>query len=254
MTEELKNLLEEKVAQYNVPAFVANDPLSIPRRFTAKEDVEIAAFLTATISWGNRKAILKSADKMMGFLENNPADFVRNFKAKDLDFIRTQTIHRTFSGEDLAEFLLALQRIYSGGNSLENMMLPAENETDYYHSLHRFRQIFTAEISPRTLKHISSTYKNSPAKRLMMFLRWMVRRDAAQVDLGIWQKHSPAKLSVPLDVHSGRMAREYGLLSRSRNDWKAVAELDSALRKFDPKDPAKYDFALFGMGVNKDFS
>lgn len=254
MTEELKNLLEEKVAQYNVPAFVENDPLSIPRRFTRKEDIEIAAFLTATISWGNRKAILKSADKMMGFLENDPADFVRDFQPKDLNFIRKQTIHRTFSGKDLAEFLLALQRIYSAGQSLESLMLPAKYEQNYYHALHRFREIFTAEFSGKTLKHISSTYKNSAAKRLMMFLRWMVRRDAAQVDLGIWKKHSPAILSIPLDVHSGRMAREYGLLSRTQNDWKAVAELDAILRKFDPNDPAKYDFALFGMGVSRDLT
>lgn len=254
MTEDIKNLLEEKVSLYNVPSFVENDPISIPWRFEAKADIEIAAFLTATISWGNRKAILKSADKMLGLLDHSPADFVQNFGPQDLHSIRRQTLHRTFSGEDLAAFLKGLQAVYQTGDSLEYLMLPAAEETDYYHALHRFRQAFTEGFPAKSFKHVSSTYKNSSAKRLMMFLRWMVRRDAAGVDLGIWTAHDPARLSVPLDVHSGRMAREYGLLGRRQNDWKAVAELDAVLRTFDAQDPARYDFALFGMGVNRDFS
>lgn len=251
--DELKIFLDEKADFYNVPDFIENDPISIPHRFSQKQDIEIAGFLAATISWGNRKSILKSAEKMLNFMDNSPYDFVLNFKPKDLQSIENQSIHRTFSGEDFAEFLKNLQRLYRENSSLENLFILKENEANFYHSLERFRNMFLAENQQhRCRKHISSTYKNSSAKRLMMFLRWMVRQDKKGVDFGIWQELSPKNLSIPLDVHTGNISRKLGLVSRKQNDWKTVEELDMAIRKMNADDPAKYDFALFGLGVSKE--
>ncbi|QOR74315.1 TIGR02757 family protein [Cruoricaptor ignavus] len=251
--DELKIFLDEKADFYNVPDFIENDPISIPHRFSQKQDIEIAGFLAATISWGNRKSILKSAEKMLNFMDNSPYDFVLNFKPKDLQSIENQSIHRTFNGEDFAEFLKNLQRLYRENSSLENLFILKENEANFYHSLERFRNAFFAENQQhRSRKHISSTYKNSSAKRLMMFLRWMVRQDKKGVDFGIWQKLSPKNLSIPLDVHTGNISRKLGLVSRKQNDWKTVEELDMAIRKMNADDPAKYDFALFGLGVSKE--
>lgn len=251
--DELKIFLDEKADFYNVPDFIENDPISIPHRFSQKQDIEIAGFLAATISWGNRKSILKSAEKMLNFMDNAPYDFVLNFKPKDLQPIENQSIHRTFNGEDFAEFLKNLQRLYRENSSLENLFILKENEANFYHSLERFRNKFLAENQQhRSRKHISSTYNNSSAKRLMMFLRWMVRQDKKGVDFGIWQKLSPKNLSIPLDVHTGNISRKLGLVSRKQNDWKTVEEVDMAIRKMNADDPAKYDFALFGLGISKE--
>lgn len=248
---ELKDLLDAKVEQYNTPDFILNDPIQIPHRFSAVQDIEISAFLTATITWGNRKSIIKSADKMMQLLGDAPFDFVQNHTAKDLDFIEKQTVHRTFKGEDLVFFIHRLRLLYQEQPSLEHFFLPLEHEINMKEALHRFRQKFLSENPHRAFKHVSSTYANAPAKRLMMMLRWLVRRDHKGVDLGIWKKIPTEKLSLPLDVHVGNLARTYGLLTRKQNDWKAVEELDYILRKMDAVDPAKYDFALFGMGINE---
>lgn len=251
--DELKIFLDEKADFYNVPDFIENDPINIPHRFSQKQDIEIAGFLAATISWGNRKSILKSAEKMLNFMDNSPYDFVLNFKPKDLQSIENQSIHRTFNGEDFVEFLKNLQRLYRENSSLENLFILKKNEANFYHSLERFRNKFLAENQQhRSRKHISSTYKNSSAKRLMMFLRWMVRQDKKGVDFGIWQKLSPKNLSIPLDVHTGNISRKLGLVSRKQNDWKTVEELDTAIRKMNADDPAKYDFALFGLGISKE--
>lgn len=251
--DELKIFLDEKADFYNVPDFIENDPINIPHRFSQKQDIEIAGFLAATISWGNRKSILKSAEKMLNFMDNSPYDFVLNFKPKDLQSIENQSIHRTFNGEDFVEFLKNLQRLYRENSSLENLFILKKNEANFYHSLERFRNKFLAENQQhRSRKHISSTYKNSSAKRLMMFLRWMVRQDKKGVDFGIWQKLSPKNLSIPLDVHTGNISRKLGLVSRKQNDWKTVEELDMAIRKMNADDPAKYDFALFGLGISKE--
>lgn len=252
--KELKNFLDEKADFYNNPTFIENDPVQVPHQFSLKQDVEIAGFLTATISWGNRKSILKSADKILNFMGNSPYDFVQNFGEKDLILIEKQTVHRTFNGEDLAMFLKNLRRIYKENPSMENLFLLKEDETNFYHSLHHFREAFLGENHRhRSSKHISSTYKNSAGKRLMMFLRWMVRNDKRGVDLGIWQNISPKHLSIPLDVHTANISRKLNLIQRRQNDWKTVEELDAVLRKFNAEDPAKYDFALFGLGVSGDF-
>ena len=250
---ELKDFLDEKADFYNAPEFIDNDPVQIPHRFSLKQDIEIAGFLTATISWGNRKAIINDAEKMLDFMEQTPYDFIRNVSLKELQTLENRSIHRTFNGEDFKEFILNLKRIYNENESLEHLFLVEEHEGNFYHALERFRQNFIGNVQHRSHKHVSSTYKNSSAKRLMMFLRWMVRKDRKGVDFGIWKDIDPKNLSVPLDVHTGNISRKLNLIQRKQNDWKTVEELDSVLRKFNADDPAKYDFALFGLGVSKDF-
>ena len=251
---ELKDFLDEKADFYNAPEFIDNDPVQIPHRFSLKQDIEIAGFLTATISWGNRKAIINDAEKMLNFMEHSPYDFVCNVSVKELESLKNRSIHRTFNGEDFREFILNLKRIYHNNDSLENLFSIHGNETNFYHSLERFRHIFLGDVQHRSHKHVSSTYKNSSAKRLMMFLRWMVRKDRKGVDFGLWENIDPKNLSIPLDVHTGNISRKLSLIQRKQNDWKTVEELDSAIRKFDSADPAKYDFALFGLGVSGDFN
>jgi uncharacterized protein (TIGR02757 family) len=250
--EELRGFLNEKADFYNSPEFINDDPVQIPHRFSLQQDVEIAGFLAATISWGNRKAILKSADKMLDFMGNSPFDFVMNFTEKNLSQIENKAIHRTFSGEDFIYFIRRFRDVFEKYGSLEMLFKTEENETDFYHAIERFRIEFLLPEKHRSHKHVSSPYKNSSSKRIMMFLRWMVRKDNRGVDLGIWKNTEAKFLSIPLDVHTGNISRKLGLLTRSQNDWKSVAELDLAIRKFDAQDPAKYDFALFGIGVTKD--
>ena len=251
--KDIFDLLNEKAELYNSPDFITDDPIQIPHRFSLKQDIEIAGFLTATISWGNRKSIINDAEKMMNFMGNSPYDFIQNVSEKDLKPLEKISIHRTFNGEDFREFILNLKRIYSQNESLESQFLIQENEENFYHSLHRFRQNFIGSTIHRSQKHVSSTYKNSSAKRLIMFLRWMVRSDKKGVDFGIWENINPKYLSIPLDVHTGNISRKLNLVQRKQNDWKTVEEMDAALRKFNAEDPAKYDFALFGLGVSKDF-
>ncbi|MEC5156152.1 TIGR02757 family protein [Chryseobacterium sp. MP_3.2] len=250
---ELKDFLDEKADFYNNANFIEHDPIAIPHRFSLKQDIEIAGFLTATISWGNRKAILNDAEKMMSFMENSPYDFVQNVSVKELKSLEKISIHRTFIGEDFREFILNLKRIYTENETLENLFLVNGEELNFYHSFHRFRENFIGENLHRSKKHVSSTYKNSSAKRLMMFVRWMVRNDNKGVDFGIWKNIDQKFLSVPLDVHTGNISRRLELITRKQNDWKTVEELDVILRKLNPNDPAQYDFALFGLGVSKDF-
>lgn len=252
--EFLKDFLDEKADLYNHIDFIQNDPIQIPHRFSLKQDIEISGFLTATISWGTRKSIINDAEKILTWMGNSPYDFVLNFQEKDMDFFNHNSVHRTFNKEDLNYFIRNLSRLYKENNSLENLFLLKENETNFYHSLDRFRTEFFRENEiHRSTKHVSSTYKNSAAKRLIMFLRWMVRQDRKGVDFGMWKNINQQYLSIPLDVHTGNISRKLNLIQRKQNDWKTVEELDSVLRKFDDKDPAKYDFALFGLGIDKEF-
>jgi len=250
---ELKEFLDEKVILYNNPKFIESDPIQIPHQFSKKEDIEIAGFLAATISWGNRKMIIKNASKMMDLLDNSPHDFVINHTEKDLKSL-DNFVHRTFNSVDLQQFISSLKHIYTQHKGLENVLKVDEKETDYKNAIHHLKDIFF-EIphQQRTQKHVSDPLKNSAAKRINMFLRWMVREDNSGVDFGLWKTHKPANLSCPLDVHSGNVARKLKLLLRKQNDWKALSELDKNLRKLDKNDPVKYDFALFGLGVFEKF-
>ena len=252
-TIELKEFLEEKCILYNNPKFIESDPIQIPHQFSVKEDIEIAAFLTAIIAWGNRKMIIKNASKMMDLLGNSPYDFVMNHKNHHVDSFEN-FVHRTFNYIDFQFFLKSLKNIYTHHIGLENVLSIQDTTQNYQTAIHHFKQLFF-EIphQQRTQKHISDPLKNSAAKRINMFLRWMVRNDKKGVDFGIWKTHNPANLSCPLDVHSGNVARKLNLLKRKQNDWKAVIELDKSLRNFDKNDPSKYDFALFGLGVFEKF-
>ncbi|MFP8893780.1 TIGR02757 family protein [Chryseobacterium cucumeris] len=250
--EELRDFLNEKADQYNAPDFIENDPIQIPHRFSLKQDIEIAGFLAATISWGNRKSIINSADKMLDIMGNSPYDFVMSYSEKDLESIQDKSIHRTFNGQDFSYFIRQFNRIYNENESLESLFKVKKTENNFLHAIERFRNGFLETEKHRSHKHISSPYKNSSAKRIIMFLRWMVRKDKRGVDFGIWENIDQKYLSIPLDVHTGNISRKLGLVSRTQNDWKTVEELDIAIRKFDEKDPAKYDFALFGLGVTKE--
>lgn len=250
---ELKEFLDTKVELYNNPKFIESDPIQIPHKFSKKEDIEIAGFLTATIAWGNRKSIITNANRMMDLLDHAPYEFVLQHQEADLDRFEG-FVHRTFNSDDLKQFVKSLKHIYQKHNGLEAVFAKQIKEDSLQQNIHQFKQYFF-EIShlERTKKHVSDPLKNSAAKRINMYLRWMVRNDNNGVDFGIWQSLSPALLSCPLDVHSGNVARKLGLLKRKQNDGKALAELDAALRKLDPIDPVKYDFALFGLGVFEGF-
>lgn len=250
---ELKEFLDEKVIQYNNLTFIESDPIQIPHQFSLKEDIEIAGFLTATISWGNRKMIIKNAKKMMDLLGNSPYDFILNHKAHHLEKMEG-FVHRTFNSTDLIYFIKALKHIYTTKNGLETLFTTHASNGSLQPAIHLFKQVFfEIEHPQRTMKHISDPLKGSAAKRINMFLRWMVRNDTTGVDFGLWKNISPSILSCPLDVHSGNVARKLGLLTRKQNDAKVLAELDKNLRWLDKNDPVKYDFALFGLGVFEKF-
>ncbi|MFC4220353.1 TIGR02757 family protein [Flagellimonas marina] len=250
---ELKDFLDEKVEQYNHPRFLENDPLQVPHLFSKKEDIEISGFLTATIAWGNRKSIINNARKLLGLLDHAPYDFVLNHTPDDLEKL-APFVHRTFNGLDLQYFLVSLKNIYENHGGLEAVFSKNQESDSLQPAISKFKEVFfELPHLPRTTKHISDPNKGSAAKRINMFLRWMVRDNNTGVDFGIWKSLNPAQLSCPLDVHSGNVARKLKLLKRKQNDAKALLELDKKLRKLDSTDPVKYDFALFGLGVFEKF-
>ncbi|MCM5662973.1 TIGR02757 family protein [Galbibacter mesophilus] len=252
-TSELKEFLDEKADFYNNPDFITTDPIQIPHQFSKKEDIEIAGFLAATIAWGNRKSIITNAKKMMDYMGNSPHAFVMHHNENDLEKL-LPFVHRTFNGYDFIQFIKSLQHIYTQHNGLEAVFAKHANKNSLQPAIAQFKTLFfEIEHLQRTQKHVSNPLKGSSAKRINMFLRWMVRKDNKGVDFGIWNKIAPSQLSCPLDVHSGNVARKLSLLKRKQNDAKALAELDTNLRKLDSNDPVKYDFALFGLGVFEKF-
>jgi len=248
--EELKELLEEKYNKYNNRSFIDSDPICIPHMFFRKENIEISSFLTATLAWGNRKSIINNSRKLMTLLDNDPIDFVMNAREKDYKVLNS-FYHRTFCGIDALYFLRSLSNIYRIHGGLEQLFSNEfRRKGNVKDCLIRFVEVFFELEHPlRTEKHMADVRKGASAKRLNMFLRWMIRKDNKGVDFGLWPKIPSSGLFIPLDIHSGNVARNLGLLKRRQNDWKAVEELTSALRRFDTDDPVKYDFALFGMGV-----
>ncbi|HPF96071.1 MAG TPA: TIGR02757 family protein [Mangrovimonas sp.] len=251
--QDLKDFLDSKVVEYNHPRFIETDPIQVPHTFKIKEDIEIAGFLTASIAWGNRKSIIHNAYRMMQLLDRAPYDFIMNHKEDDLERL-LPFVHRTFNGDDFIQFIKSLQHIYTNHGGLEHIFSVHAEPYSLQRAIHEFKKTFF-EINHlrRTQKHLSDPLKGSAAKRLNMFLRWMVRNDNSGVDFGLWKKLKPSQLSCPLDVHSGNVARKLGLLHRKQNDAKALEELDASLRRLDPNDPVKYDFALFGLGVFEKF-
>lgn len=250
---ELKTFLDEKVDKFNQPSFIKTDPIQIPLKFSVKEDREIAGFLTATIAWGNRTAIIKNAEKLMELMGNQPHEFILHSSDSDLLSLRN-FVHRTFNGQDCIYFINSLKNIYKKHNGLQEVFEKGfQNGESVKSALAYFYEIFFEIDGERTRKHISNVEKGSSGKRLNMFLRWMARKDKNGVDFGIWDRIPQSELMLPLDVHTGNVGRKLGILQRKSNDWKAVEEITQVLRKFDPEDPIKYDFALFGLGAFEKF-
>lgn len=250
---ELKDFLDEKVELFNQPTFVETDPIQVPRKFTQKEDIEISAFLTATIAWGNRTAIIKNAERLNSLMGNQPFNFISNASNSEIQQLQ-KFVHRTFNGTDCIYFIHSLKNIYNNYDGLQSVFeMGFQNEKSVKSALANLFEIFFELPGERTRKHISNVQKGSSGKRLNMFLRWMVRNDKNGVDFGIWDGIPASALMLPLDVHTGNVGRKLGILQRKSNDWKAVEEITKTLRKFDPTDPIKYDFALFGLGAFEKF-
>ena len=254
----LKDFLDVKVEQYNTPNFIANDPICIPHRFSKKQDIEIAAFFAAILAWGQRKTIINKCTDLFNRMDNDPYNFMLGHSDDDLRGLLGFK-HRTFNDTDLLYFVAFFKYHYTTSDSLETGFLPDDfNSHTIFtaeHALNHFRTyFFSLPDSPRrTVKHISSPLQKSTCKRLNMFLRWMVRSDNKGVDFGVWNSILPSDLICPCDVHVDRVARRLNMISRKQTDWRTALELTEELRKFDPSDPVKYDFALFGLGVEEKF-
>lgn len=248
-SQEIKDLLDLAATRFNTPDFVETDPVQFPRKYKLKQDVEISAFLTATIAWGKRNLILKSAEKMHHIMGSSPYDYVMH---EGYEKLSRNNIHRTFFEEDLAYFCRGLHAIYQQYDSCELVFTGSGKTTDLWAGIMAFRKYMqeaNGGYPAKSLKHISDPAK-SACKRLHLALRWLVRNDGI-VDLGLWKDVAPASLYIPLDTHVISVARSLGLLERKQNDRKAVEELTDQLRLFNPEDPVLYDFALFGLGESK---
>ncbi|MCC6383638.1 MAG: TIGR02757 family protein [Bacteroidia bacterium] len=247
-----RHFLDFVVRQVNQTAFIEHDPISVPHLFTAKEDREIAGFLSAVLAWGQRLVTIRNAKKLIERMDLAPYDFVINHNRNELKPFQ-DFAHRTFNGVDTVYFITSLKNIYLRLGGLEKIFTSAFDESeDSGIPIHRFRKVFfSLKHEKRTEKHLADPLSGSAAKRVNMFLRWMIRKDNQGVDFGIWKNIPASKLVCPLDVHSARNARQWGLLQRRQNDWEAAVELTHMLKTFDPVDPVKYDFALFGFSSTK---
>lgn len=250
----IKNLLEDRVSKYNQPAFIPNDPIVIPHRFTQPPDIEIAGLFAAVLAWGQRGTIIKKCRELMARFDNAPYAFVRDHQEHDLKALEGFK-HRTFNDTDLLYLVSFLQQFYRQHSTLEDAFTARGTIFNQQQRLENFyRTVFSLPEAPqRTRKHISTPARKSACKRINMYLRWMVRQDQQGVDFGLWSAIKPADLICPCDVHVGRVARKLGLISRPQTDWATAIELTQHLRSFDPQDPVKYDFALFGLGIEEKF-
>ncbi|HRN47602.1 MAG TPA: TIGR02757 family protein [Niabella sp.] len=261
MNQNIKDFLDERAAIYEQPGFIKDDPISIPHRFTRLQDIEIAGFFAAILAWGNRKSIINSCLHLLHLMDNAPYDFIMNADEEDeIDFMNF--VHRTFNAADLFHFFdfLKFHYWFLEEISLETAFSKHLNPEDenienaligFYNSF--FDEKYFGDFADRTRKHIATPEKKSACKRLNMYLRWMVRSNEKGVDFGLWKKIKPSQLVCPLDIHVSRVARHLKLLNRPQNDWKAALELTAQLKQFDPDDPVKYDYALFGLGVVEKF-
>ncbi len=254
VNKKLKNFLDQKSGLYNQPAFIETDPIQIPKQFKKKEDIETSGFLAATIAWGQRPTIIKNTNRLMELMGWKPYRFILDTSEKGLR-VFDGFKHRTFNAEDCKFFMLSLKNIYLNHGGLEKVFTQGfKKDGTIKSALAYFYQVFfEIEGLPRTRKHVSNVVVGSAAKRLNMYLRWMVRKDRQGIDFGLWKEIPMAKLMLPLDVHTGNISRKLGILTRKQNDWKAVEEVTAVLKKFDPYDPVKYDYALFGLGAFEKF-
>ncbi len=253
-TDEIKLFLDQKVIEFNHSTFIKTDPVQIPALFNTKENIEIAGFLAATIAWGQRPTIIRNALQLIHLMKNDPLDFLLHTPEEEWDVFQNFK-HRTFNGIDCIYFLKALRNIYLNHEGLEQVFtLGYQKDRTIFSAIVHFREVFfELEHEHRTEKHVSNVEKGAAAKRLHMYLRWMIRKDNSGVDFGLWKHIPTSALMLPLDVHTGNVARKLGLLTRTQNDWKAVEEISAKLREYDATDPIKYDFALFGLGVFEKF-
>ena len=249
----MRDLLERLHDRYNNESFIEADPISVPHSFTSTVDREVAGFLAATIAWGNRRAIVQSAHRMMRYMDNAPDDFVRNATQSDMEYLRTY-VHRTFNGVDFQDFVRGLRHIITKWGSVGNYFESRyEEHGDLRPVFSDFRRdFFAVEHDVHCEKHLSSIDKGAACKRLCMYLRWFVRHDDRGVDFGLWRRIPMSALYMPLDIHTGRMGRNLGLLGRKQSDWKAVEELTASLRELHVDDPVRYDYSLFGLGISGD--
>lgn len=252
--DQIKQFLDKKVDYYNQPSFIPADPISIPHRFTKKQDIEIAGFFAAIFAWGNRTTIIRKTSELLSLMQGAPHDFVLHHTDDDLKSL-LHFKHRTFNTTDLLYCVEFFKQHYAQHHSLEEAFLPHQTFTSIEDSLNHFhRYFFSLPDSPqRTRKHIAAPFRASTCKRLNMFLRWMVRQDDKGVDFGIWNRMPQSHLVCPVDLHVARVARKLGLTQRTQTDWLTVVELTDVLSSFDPTDPVKYDFALFSLGVTEKF-
>lgn len=252
---ELKQFLDLKAEQFNKPDFIENDPVSIPHMFKKKQDIEISGLFAAVLAWGQRKTIIRKCKELLERMDNEPHNFILNHRDKDLR-VFSDFKHRTFNGIDTVYFIESLRALYLKHESLEDVFPVSASEITIEKGLiHFHHRFFSLEDHPhRTKKHLPTPERKSTCKRLVMYLRWMVRRDNNGVDFGIWKKISPSQLVCPCDLHVDRVARKLKLIKRKQTDWQTALELTAHLRKFDPVDPVKYDFALFGLGIDEGWS
>lgn len=253
-SDQLRNFLEEKYYKYNQPGFINSDPVSIPHLFSKKEDIEIMGFWSSMLAWGQRKTIINKSKELIALMDGSPHDFILNHKEHELEnFLKFK--HRTFNDLDTLYFISFFRHFYQNHKSLEEAFLfeGIENAIDVEQSITQFHHLFFSlpDAPSRTKKHVSSPEKNSACKRINMFLRWMVRKDNHGVDFGIWNKIKPNQLVCPCDIHVDRVARSLGLINRTKTDWITAVELTNNLKQFDKNDPVKYDFALFGIGIDE---
>jgi uncharacterized protein (TIGR02757 family) len=250
--QSIFDLLESNYRKYNRPEFIENDPIFIPHQYTRLQDVEISGFFAATLAWGSRKVILRKGNELMSLMDNSPFDFVMHHSESDLKSMNSFT-HRTFNSSDLLYFIHFFKKYYAVHTTLEDAFLPNAKGGDIESGLTGFHTLFTNDeyFPSRTIKHVSTPSRNSACKRLNMYMRWMVRHDRQQVDFGLWRRIKPAQLVCPCDLHVERVARALELIKQSKGGWKMAKELTDNLKLFDAADPVKYDFALFGLGMNR---
>lgn len=253
-TAFLKEFLDEKYCQYASEKFIESDPIQIPHKYSSPSDIEISAFLTATLAWGHRSMIIKYSTNLMSLMGESPTDFVLHYSKKQLQQVE-KFQYRTFTGIDCNAFIKALSNIYKRESSLKSLFIQGFKSTgNIKGTICYFRKHFVYNNFPaRTYKHISNPESGSASKRINMFLRWMVRTSSEKVDFGLWPEIPTSALMLPLDLHTSKVTRKLGLLTRNLNDWKAVEEVTRNLQEFDTTDPVKYDFALFGLGVFEKF-
>lgn len=252
--QQLKSFLDERVAVYNKAGFIENDPISVPHAYVKKQDIEIAGFFAATLAWGQRTTIINKSRELLALMDNAPHDFIINHSLKELK-VFDQFKHRTFNSTDCLYFIRFLSTHYKKHSSLESAFPIEKEDLDVEKALIHFHNYFFSleDFPPRTKKHIATPLRKSACKRINMYLRWMVRKDAMGVDFGLWKTISSSQLVCPCDLHVERVARKLNLIKRKPLDWQTAIELTNALKQFDPNDPVRYDFALFGLGIEEKF-